>query len=58
VLLTLDRDADPRHNDYVRALRAQGLSPEEIVVLPPGSVVPAQFDGVVLGGGIDVEPHP
>jgi putative glutamine amidotransferase len=57
VLLTLDRDADPRQNDYVRALRAQGLSPEEIVVLPPGCVVPAEFDGVVLGGGIDVEPH-
>ena len=56
VLLTLDRDADPRDNDYVRALVRQGLAPEEIVVLPPGSQPPADFDGLVLGGGIDVDP--
>jgi putative glutamine amidotransferase len=57
VLLTLDRDADPRDNDYVRALRQQGLSSEEILVLQPGAAPPPDFDGVVLGGGIDVEPQ-
>jgi putative glutamine amidotransferase len=56
VLLTLDRDADPRENDYVRALLRQGIAPEEILVLAPGTSPPADFDALLLGGGIDVDP--
>jgi putative glutamine amidotransferase len=55
--LTLDRDEDLEEaSDYVRALLAAGFSREEIVVLPPGAKVEGEFDGVVLGGGADVDP--
>ncbi len=57
IALTLDRDEVPADaSDYVRALIAAGFSREEIVVLAPGQVPSESFDGVVLGGGVDVDP--
>jgi putative glutamine amidotransferase len=57
IALTLDRDASQREqNDYVEALVAAGFRREEIEILPPGSAASGDFDGVVIGGGCDVEP--
>ncbi len=57
IALTLDRDASAsEENDYIRALRRAGARREEIVVVPPGAPVEGDFDGVVLGGGVDVDP--
>ena len=57
IALTLDRDEVPAEaSDYVRALLAAGFSREEIVLLAPGHVPSGSFDGVVLGGGVDVDP--
>ena len=57
IALTLDHDEAPDEaSDYVRALLAAGFAREEIVVLPPGARVAEDFDGVVLGGGVDVDP--
>jgi putative glutamine amidotransferase len=57
IALTLDRDAIAREaNDYVRALLRAGVRPEEIVILPPGESGGGDFDGVLLGGGGDVDP--
>lgn len=57
IALTLDRDETPAEaSDYVRALLAAGFSREEIVVLAPGQMPAGSFDGVVLGGGVDVDP--
>jgi putative glutamine amidotransferase len=58
VVLTLDRDAGKREeNDYLRSLLASGFAREEIELLEPGSPPPLDFDGVVLGGGCDVDPR-
>ncbi|MGH9368521.1 MAG: gamma-glutamyl-gamma-aminobutyrate hydrolase family protein [Thermoanaerobaculia bacterium] len=57
IALTLDRDASRREeNDYVAALVGAGFRREEIVVLPPGSPIAGEFDGIVIGGGCDVDP--
>lgn len=57
IALTLGRDARTGEgNDYVRSLLAAGFQPGEIVVLQPGAAVDAHYDGVVLGGGCDVDP--
>lgn len=57
IALTLDRDETPAEaSDYVRALISAGFSREEIVVLAPGQMPAGAFDGVVLGGGVDVDP--
>lgn len=57
VALTLDRDETPAEaSDYVRALVSAGFGREEIVVLAPGQMPIGSFDGVVLGGGVDVDP--
>jgi putative glutamine amidotransferase len=57
IALTLDGDASRRErNDYVDSLLAAGFAREEIVVLAPGAAVDEEFDGVVLGGGCDVNP--
>jgi len=55
IALTLDKDA-PEDNDYVRALLEAGARRDEIVVLRPGDPVGGGFDGVVIGGGDDVDP--
>jgi putative glutamine amidotransferase len=58
ILLTLDRDAGRREeNDYVRSLMRAGFQREEIDLLEPGSLPPEEFDGVLLGGGCDVDPR-
>jgi len=61
IALTLDRDASQAEtNDYLRSLVGAGFSRDEIVVLGPeaaGSLRADAFDGVVLGGGCDVEPE-
>jgi putative glutamine amidotransferase len=57
IALTLDRDASTREtNDYVRALTRAGARREEIVIVAPGERVEGEFDGIVLGGGCDVDP--
>ena len=57
ILLTLDRDASAREeNDYVGALVGAGFRRDEILILPPGASAPGAFDGVVIGGGCDVDP--
>lgn len=57
IALTLDRDASKAEtNDYVRSLLAVGFAREEISVLGPGDPATADYDGIVLGGGCDVEP--
>jgi putative glutamine amidotransferase len=60
IALTLDRDASRAEtNDYVRSLVAAGFAREEIDVLGPDRLAEAraaEYDGLVLGGGCDVEP--
>ena len=45
---------------YFRALVAGGARPDEVVlIMPPGNGLPSSgdFDGIVLGGGEDVDPE-
>ena len=57
IALTLDRDASRAEtNDYVRSLVAAGFSREEIDVLGPEDRPGSEYDGIVLGGGCDVQP--
>ncbi len=57
IALTLDRDvAAGESNDYVRSLLEAGFTRDEIHVLQPGADPGGDFDGVVLGGGCDVDP--
>ncbi len=43
-------------NDYIRALVEAGFRRDEIVLIPPGTKPGGDFDGVVLAGGLDVDP--
>jgi putative glutamine amidotransferase len=56
IALAVDGDVPAEENDYIRALLAAGLRREEIVVLRPGDTIRGAFDGVVIGGGDDVDP--
>ena len=57
IALTLGADASKDEtNDYIRALVEAGFRREEIVVLAPGAKPEGSFDGVVLSGGLDVDP--
>ncbi len=57
IVLTLDRDASHREeNDYVRALVDAGFSRAQIEVIVPGKMPAEPFDGLLLGGGSDVDP--
>jgi putative glutamine amidotransferase len=60
IALTLDRDADPEANDYVRSLVAAGVPRSAIaIVMPAPGAQPNEavgFDALVLGGGVDVDP--
>ncbi len=58
IVLTLDRDAGQREeNDYIRSLLEAGFAREEIALLAPGEPLPREIDGVLLGGGCDVDPR-
>lgn len=57
IAVTLDGDVPSDANDYVRSLVDAGARPEEIVVLRPGDSPEGGFDGVVIGGGEDVDPE-
>jgi putative glutamine amidotransferase len=57
IALTLDGDVPSDANDYVRALVEAGARRDEIVVLRPGDSLEGGFDGVVIGGGEDVDPE-
>lgn len=57
IALTLDRDASRSEtNDYLRALVAAGFSRGEIDLLGPDDPPGREYDGIVLGGGCDVDP--
>jgi putative glutamine amidotransferase len=56
IALTLDSDLPAEENDYVRALTDAGVTRDELVVMRPGDPVEGEFDGVVIGGGDDVDP--
>ncbi len=57
IALTLGADASKDEtNDYIRALVEAGFRREQIAVLPPGAKPEGAFDGVVLAGGLDVDP--
>lgn len=56
IAVTLDGDVPSEANDYVRALMDAGARRGEIFVLRPGDSVEGGFDGVVIGGGEDVDP--
>jgi putative glutamine amidotransferase len=56
IALTLDSDVPAEENDYVRALTDAGLRRDELVVMRPGDPIEGEFDGVVIGGGDDVDP--
>jgi len=56
IALTLDSDVPAEENDYVRALVEAGLQRDEIVVMRPDDPIEGEFDGVVIGGGDDVDP--
>jgi len=56
IALTLDRDADPEVNDYVRSLEAAGIPRSSIEVIMPPSQPREPFDALLLGGGVDVDP--
>jgi len=56
IALTLDSDVPAEENDYVRALTDAGLRRDELIVMRPGDPIEGEFDGVVIGGGDDVDP--
>jgi len=56
IALTLDSDVPAEENDYVRALTDAGVRRDELVVMRPGDPIEGRFDGVVIGGGDDVDP--
>jgi putative glutamine amidotransferase len=58
IALTLDRDADvSESSDYLQSLIRAGIPREAIAVVTPESgPAPAEFDALVLGGGVDVDP--
>lgn len=56
IAVTLDGDVPSEANDYVRALLDAGARRDEIVVLRPGDSLEGEFDGVVIGGGEDIDP--
>jgi putative glutamine amidotransferase len=57
IALTLDRDASRAEtNDYVRSLVAAGFARDQIDVLGPEDRPGPEYDGIVLGGGCDVQP--
>ncbi len=43
--------------DYLSSLERAGFSPEEILVLHSRDAAPVSFDGLLLGGGEDVDPE-
>jgi putative glutamine amidotransferase len=49
---------DPKQplDAYRGALIAAGALPEEVLVVRPGDAIPAEFDGLLLSGGLDVDP--
>ena len=57
IAVTLDGDVPSDANDYVRSLVDAGARRDEIVVLRPGDRAEGVFDGVVIGGGEDIDPE-
>ncbi len=59
IALTLDRDSDTSEsNDYLRSLVDAGVPRESIeIVTPLSGGAPREFDALVLGGGVDVDPE-
>jgi putative glutamine amidotransferase len=54
--IVLASDAKQPNEAYRGALLAAGALPEEIVLALPGERLPANFDGLLLAGGPDVDP--
>jgi putative glutamine amidotransferase len=57
IALTLDRDANrSESNDYLRSLRAAGAARSEIEIVSRLEASDGDFDALLLGGGVDVDP--
>jgi putative glutamine amidotransferase len=57
IVLTLGRKASQsKTSDYERALLEAGFQRDEVVRAAPGTTPNGSFDGLVLGGGADVDP--
>lgn len=57
IALTLDRDANrSESNDYLRSLRAAGAARSEIEIVSLLEASDGDFDALLLGGGVDVDP--
>lgn len=54
IVLAIDPEQPSRA--YADALLASGARPEEVAIVQPGDALPEEFDGLVLAGGVDVDP--
>lgn len=54
ILLAIDPDQP--HAAYRDGLLSAGALPEEVEIVQPGDDLPAEFDGLLLSGGADVDP--
>lgn len=56
--MTIVLAIDPKQpvDAYRGALISAGALPEEVVVVQPGDPLPPEFDGLLLSGGVDVDP--
>ena len=54
--IVIASDAKQPNEIYRGALLAAGALPEEVVVMLPGDPDPGPFDGLLLAGGLDVDP--
>jgi len=54
IVVTLEDGTEGR--DYLDSLARAGFTPDEIAVLRSADAPPADFDGLLLGGGEDVDP--
>jgi putative glutamine amidotransferase len=56
VKIVLAIDPDQPVAAYRDALLAAGAAPGEVEVVQPGDELPVEFDGLLLAGGVDVDP--
>jgi putative glutamine amidotransferase len=54
--IVLAIDPGQPHASYRDALLAAGARPGEVEIVRPGDPLPEEFDGLLLAGGVDVDP--